>query len=87
MGVGEDRRSAGEMSRCTVEEAAAVLGMTTGAVRNRLSKGILRSVEEHGAVYVLFITRILHIARCPPMIPATCQVCRVVRPCPRCASG
>jgi hypothetical protein len=41
------------MSRYTVEEAAAVLGMTTGAVRNRLSKGILRSVEEHGAVYVL----------------------------------
>ena len=51
--MGEDRRSAGEMSRYTVEEAAAVLGMTTGAVRNRLSKGILRSVEEHGAVYVL----------------------------------
>jgi hypothetical protein len=41
------------MSRYTVEEAAAVLGMTTGAVRNRLSKGILRSVEEYGAVYVL----------------------------------
>ena len=41
------------MSRYTVEEAAAVLGMTTGAVRNRLSKGILRSVEELGTVYVL----------------------------------
>ena len=53
MGVGEDRRSAGEMSRCTVEEAAAVLGMTTGAVRNRVSQGTLRSVEEHGTVYVL----------------------------------
>jgi uncharacterized small protein (DUF1192 family) len=54
--VGEDRRSAGEMSRYTVEEAAAVLGMTTEAVRNRLSKGILRSVEEHGTVYVLLPT-------------------------------
>jgi uncharacterized small protein (DUF1192 family) len=41
------------MSRYTVEEAAAVLGMTTGAVRNRLSQGTLRSVEEHGTVYVL----------------------------------
>jgi hypothetical protein len=50
--MGESRRS-GEMSRYTVEEAAAVLGMTTGAVRNRLSQGTLRSVEEHGTVYVL----------------------------------
>jgi uncharacterized small protein (DUF1192 family) len=41
------------MSRYTVEDAAAVLGMTTGAVRNRLSRGTLRSVEEHGRVYVL----------------------------------
>ncbi len=41
------------MSRYTVEEAAVVLGMTIGAVRNRLSKGILRSVEERGTVYVL----------------------------------
>jgi hypothetical protein len=30
-----------------------VLGMTTGAVRNRLSRGTLRGVEEHGTVYVL----------------------------------
>ena len=51
--MGEDRRSASEMSRYTVEEAAAVLGMTTGAVRNRVSQGILRSVEEIGTVYVL----------------------------------
>jgi predicted RNase H-like nuclease (RuvC/YqgF family) len=50
--MGEGRRS-GEMSRYTVEDAAAVLGMTTGAVRNRLSQGTLRSVEEHGTVYVL----------------------------------
>jgi hypothetical protein len=41
------------MSRYTVEDAAAVLGMTTGAVRNRLSQGTLQSVEEHGTVYVL----------------------------------
>jgi hypothetical protein len=41
------------MSRYTVEDAAAVLGMTTGAVRNRLSQGTLRSVEEHDTVYVL----------------------------------
>jgi hypothetical protein len=51
--MGESRRS-GEMSRYTVEEAAAVLGMTTGAVRNRLSQGTLRSVEEHGTLYVLY---------------------------------
>ena len=51
-GVGEGR-SSGERLRYTVEEAAAVLGMTTGAVRNRLSQGTLRSVEEHGTVYVL----------------------------------
>ncbi len=51
-GVGEGHRS-GEMSRYTVEDAAAVLGMTTGAVRNRVSQGTLRSVEEHGTVYVL----------------------------------
>jgi hypothetical protein len=51
-GVGEGRR-AGERLRYTVEDAAAVLGMTTGAVRNRLSQGTLRSVEEHGTLYVL----------------------------------
>ena len=39
--------------RFTVEDAAAAIGMTTGAVRNRLSQGTLRSVEEHGTVYVL----------------------------------
>jgi hypothetical protein len=50
--MGEGHRS-GEMSRYTVEDAAAVLGMTTGAVRNRLSQGTLRSVEEHGTLYVL----------------------------------
>jgi hypothetical protein len=51
-GVGEGRRS-GERLRYTVEDAAAVLGMTTGAVRNRLSRGTPRSVKEHGTVCVL----------------------------------
>ena len=50
--MGEVRRS-GERLRYTVEDAAAVLGMTTGAVRNRLSRGTLRSVEEHGTVNIL----------------------------------
>jgi hypothetical protein len=50
--VGEGR-SSGERLRYTVEDAAAVLGMTTGAVRNRLSQGTLQSVEEHGTVYIL----------------------------------
>ena len=30
-----------------------MLGITTGAVRNRLSRGTLRSTKESGAVYVL----------------------------------
>jgi hypothetical protein len=50
--VGEGHRS-GERLRYTVEQAAAVLGMSTGAARNRLSRGTLLSVEEHGTVYVL----------------------------------
>jgi hypothetical protein len=41
------------MSRYTVAEAADMLGITTGAVRNRLSRGTLRSTKESGAVYVL----------------------------------
>jgi hypothetical protein len=36
-----------------VAEAADVLGITTGAVRNRLSRGTLASVKESGTVYVL----------------------------------
>jgi glutamyl-tRNA reductase len=49
--VGEDRSE--EMSRYTVGEAADILGISTGAVRNRLSRGTLRSVKEGGTVYVL----------------------------------
>ncbi len=41
------------MSRYTVTKAADMLGISTGAVRNRLSRGTLRSVKEGGTVYVL----------------------------------
>jgi hypothetical protein len=50
--VGEDR-STPEMARYTVAEAADMLGITTGAVRNRLSRGTLPTVKEKGTVYVL----------------------------------
>src|SRR5829696_905771 len=40
------------MSRHTVADAADVLGITTGAVRNRLTRGTLRKVKEGGTVYV-----------------------------------
>src|ERR687897_3796206 len=42
-----------EMARHTVAEAADMLGISTGAVRNRLSRGTLRSTKESGTVYVL----------------------------------
>lgn len=42
-----------ETERCTVSEAADMLGITTGAVRNRLSRGTLPKVKEGGTVYVL----------------------------------
>jgi hypothetical protein len=51
-GVGEDRTTAGT-ERYTVSEAADMLGITTGAVRNRHSRGTLRKVKESGTVYVL----------------------------------
>jgi hypothetical protein len=41
------------MSRYTVAEAADMLGISTGAVRNRLSRGTLASIKETGTVYVL----------------------------------
>jgi hypothetical protein len=50
--VGEDRTTPGT-ERYTVSEAAEMLGITTGAVRNRLSRGTLAKVKEGGAVYVL----------------------------------
>src|SRR5829696_7227483 len=39
--------------RHTVQDAADILGISTGAVRNRLSRGTLRSIKEGGTVYVL----------------------------------
>src|SRR5215213_5664290 len=41
------------MARYTVAEAADMLGITTGAVRNRLSRGTLPSTKEDRTVYVL----------------------------------
>jgi hypothetical protein len=46
--VGEDRSQ-----RYTVTQAADILGISPGAVRNRLSRGTLRRVKEGGVVYVL----------------------------------
>jgi hypothetical protein len=43
--------------RYTVRETADILGISEGAVRNRLSRGTLRSVREHGTVYVLLPDR------------------------------
>jgi hypothetical protein len=40
-------------AKMTVDEAAHVLGISTGAVRNRLSRGTLESVKENGTVFVL----------------------------------
>jgi len=44
------------MARYTVAEAADILGITTGAVRNRLSRGTLAKEREGGTVYVLLPT-------------------------------
>jgi hypothetical protein len=41
------------MVRHTVAEAADMLEISTGAVRNRLSRGTLASTKEDGTVYVL----------------------------------
>ena len=41
------------MERYTVAQAADMLAITTGAVRNRLSRGTLPKVKEGGTVYVL----------------------------------
>ena len=44
------------MERYTVSQAADMLGITTGAVRNRLSRGTLPSTKENRTVYVLLPT-------------------------------
>jgi hypothetical protein len=41
------------VSKLTVPEAACSLGISPEAVRNRLSRGTLKSVKEAGTVYVL----------------------------------
>src|SRR5919112_5373764 len=48
-----ENHSTPEMARYTVAEAADMLGITTGAVRNRLSRWTLRSTKEENTVYVL----------------------------------
>jgi hypothetical protein len=48
-----ENRTTGGMVRYTVAEAADMLGITTGAVRNRLSRGTLASTKQSGTVYVL----------------------------------
>jgi len=50
--VGEDWITRGT-ERYTVSQAADMLGITTGAVRNRISRGTLPKVKESGTVYVL----------------------------------
>ena len=45
-----------DISRYTVPEAAQTLGISPEAVRNRLSRGTLKSVKEAGTVYVLLET-------------------------------
>jgi hypothetical protein len=42
-----------DISRYTVPEAAQALGISPEAVRNRLSRGSLKSIKEKGSVYVL----------------------------------
>src|SRR5215207_10631566 len=54
-GVGEDDTPR-DISRLTVPEAARALGISPEAVRNRLSRGTLKSVKESGTVYVLLET-------------------------------
>jgi hypothetical protein len=54
-GVGESDTPR-DISRCTVPEAAQASGVSSEAVRNRLSRGTLKSVKEAGTVYVLLVT-------------------------------
>jgi DNA-binding Lrp family transcriptional regulator len=59
-----------DISRLTVPEAARQLGISPEAVRNRLSRGTLRSVKKSGTVYVLLeADRTRHNADVPSDIP------------------
>lgn len=53
MWEGQQRPGGDDRSRYTVPDAARVLGISSEAVRNRLSRGTLESVKEGGTVYVL----------------------------------
>ena len=48
-----DNNTPPDISRLTVPEATRQMGISPEAVRNRLSRGTLRSVRENGTVYVL----------------------------------
>lgn len=50
-------RIGGDTRRYTVRDAADILGITTGAVRNRLSRGTLQSIKEGDTVYVVLLER------------------------------
>jgi hypothetical protein len=59
-----------DISRLTVPEAARGLGISSEAVRNRLSRGTLQSVKEDGTVYVLLETdRLRYTDDTPTDIP------------------
>jgi hypothetical protein len=52
--VGEDRTGKPRRAvRLTVQQAAGQLGISEGAVRNRIKRGTLRAEREAGRVYVL----------------------------------
>jgi hypothetical protein len=69
-GVGESDTPR-DISRLTVPEAARQLGISPEAVRNRLSRGTLRSVKESGTVYMLLeADRTRHNADIPDNIPS-----------------
>jgi predicted transcriptional regulator len=51
--VGEQPTNERPTDRLTVDEAADALGISAGAVRNRISRGTLETLREAGRVYVL----------------------------------
>lgn len=67
--MGEDDTPT-DISRLTVPEAARELGISPEAVRNRLSRGTLKSVKERGTVYVLLeVDRTRHTDDIPSDTP------------------
>ena len=53
MGEGHTGEPQANHERLTVARAAAVIGITEGAVRSRIKRGTLPTVKEGGTVYVL----------------------------------